>query len=118
MAVDAGGFIYVTDTLHNLVLKLSPRGETVARWGGTGSQSSRFRMPEGIAVSRAGSIYVADTGNHRVDVLAPSGKVLGSIHEGLEEPEDVLFRDGRGGAGTLYVADGATGRIEKFVSLR
>jgi len=114
LAIDLRGYVYVTDTLHNLVFKLSPLGVVLAKFGGTGSHPGQLRNPEGVAVSGSGTIYVADTGNHRVEVFTPSGKVLGTIRDGLDEPSDVLVTERSGAAGILYVADSGSGRILQF----
>jgi DNA-binding beta-propeller fold protein YncE/transcriptional regulator with XRE-family HTH domain len=114
MATDSRGFVYATDTLHNVVVELSPRGQTVHRWGSTGSAPGQFRSPEGVAVSHAGTMYVADTGNHRVQVLDPSGHVIGIIRDGLDDPADLLLDDSHGAADTLYVADSGDGLVRVF----
>jgi DNA-binding beta-propeller fold protein YncE len=114
LAVGPHGFIYATDTLHDLVVRLSPDGETLQQWGGPGSGPSQFRDPEGVAVSSIGTIYVADTGNHRVDVLSPGGKEIGVIQRGLRSPDYVLVSERRGAAGRLFVADAANGEVRVY----
>jgi DNA-binding beta-propeller fold protein YncE len=114
MAIDRRGQIYVTDTQHNLVFKLSPLGVVRDKFGGSGSQPGRFHNPEGIAVSSSGTIYVADTGNRRVQMFSPSGKLIGTIQQGLDAPADVLIAKRHGAASTLYVADSGSGRVLQF----
>jgi serine/threonine protein kinase/basic membrane lipoprotein Med (substrate-binding protein (PBP1-ABC) superfamily)/DNA-binding beta-propeller fold protein YncE/transcriptional regulator with XRE-family HTH domain len=114
IAIDAHGYLYVTDTWNDVIVKLSPAGSTVKQWGSTGSGSGRLLEPEGIAVGSSGTVYVADTGNHRVDVFASTGKLIGIIRQGLDAPADVLVTEGAGGAETLDVADSSTGRIQRF----
>jgi DNA-binding beta-propeller fold protein YncE len=114
VALDARGFIYVTDTSNALVVKLTPLGEVVAEWGFRSTKLGQYMTPEGVAVSRSGAVYVADTGNHRVLVFASSGRLIGSIRAGLDAPTGVLFSQGSGATGVLYVADSARGDIEQF----
>src|SRR5207302_11342697 len=114
LAIDPRGSIYVTETQHNLVFKLSRLGVVLARLGGSGSQPGRLRTPEGVAVSSSGTIFVADTGNHRVEIFAPSGKLIGTIRKGLDAPTDVLVAERHGAASILYVADGGSGRVLQY----
>jgi serine/threonine protein kinase/basic membrane lipoprotein Med (substrate-binding protein (PBP1-ABC) superfamily)/DNA-binding beta-propeller fold protein YncE/transcriptional regulator with XRE-family HTH domain len=114
IATDARGYIYVTDTWNDVIVKLSPDGLTVKQWGGTGSGPGRLLAPEGIAVSPSGTIYVADTGNHRVELFTSSGKLLGIIRQRLDAPADVLVTPGTQSTETLYVADSGNGRVDRF----
>jgi basic membrane lipoprotein Med (substrate-binding protein (PBP1-ABC) superfamily)/DNA-binding beta-propeller fold protein YncE len=114
ITIDARGYLYVTDTWNDVIVKLSPAGSTVKQWGGTGSGPGQLLAPEGIAIGPSGTIYVADTGNHRVDVFTANGKPIGIIRKGLNSPSDVLVFPGVGGAETLDVADSSSGRIQRF----
>jgi DNA-binding beta-propeller fold protein YncE len=114
MAIGPRGQVYVTDTQHNLVFKLSPLGAVRAKFGGSGSQPGQFHTPEGIAVSSSGTVYVADTGNHRVEIFAPSGRLVGTIQKGLVAPADVLIAKSHGPASILDVADSGSGRVLQF----
>src|SRR5947209_15570145 len=119
IATDRRGNIYVTDTLIDTVVKLSPGLQPVAQWGSpdkAGSQPGRFRTPEGIAVDRSGNIYVVDSGNDRVQKLSATGRVLGiwgrtGTASGLFRRPDGIAVDR---AGNVYVADAGNNRIQKF----
>ncbi len=62
VAVDAGGNIFVADSLNNRVQKLDPDGRVTAVL----ASPRGFREPWGVAVGGDGSVYVADTWNHRI----------------------------------------------------
>lgn len=73
VAVDSHGNVYVTVTGENRVLELSPMGQQLGAWGGSGSNPGEFKGPQGVAVDAAGNVYVADTGNNRIQKLTIGG---------------------------------------------
>jgi len=66
VAVDPAGNIYVADTGHNRIQKLTADGGFVTGWGSAGSGEGEFSAPEFLAVDPAGYLYVADKGNFRI----------------------------------------------------
>jgi DNA-binding beta-propeller fold protein YncE len=81
LAFDTTGNIYVADRSDGQVLKISPTGTALSRWGelGSGAKQFAFRSQNrvnGVAVDPHGNIWVADTSNNRVKELSPSGAVL------------------------------------------
>jgi DNA-binding beta-propeller fold protein YncE/4-amino-4-deoxy-L-arabinose transferase-like glycosyltransferase len=92
--------------------------------GTTGSQAGQLLKPRGIAVAPDGTIYVADSGNHRIQHIAPDGKVLhiwgrfadtvaGDAPGGtFNEPWGVAL----GKDGSVYVTDTWNHRVQKFTA--
>lgn len=82
MAVDRQGNLYVADRYHSQIVKLSPTGTVLARFGRYGTARPTaggeplFNMPSDVVLDAAGRIYVADTYNNRVEILSPTGRVL------------------------------------------
>lgn len=83
VVVDAGGNIYVADTLNSTIRKVTPSGVVTLFAGGakstgtsdgTGS-SARFNRPNGVAVDSGSNLYVADTYNHSIRKISPAGVV-------------------------------------------
>ena len=87
VAVDAGGRVYIADSMHHRVLSYAP-GQTAAErvWGQGGKfgdgvtnndgqgQSGRtgpdnFNPPQNLWIDPAGMLYVTDTGNSRTLVI-------------------------------------------------
>ena len=89
VAVDADGSIYVADTGHDRVLKLSATGQILLSLGRREHEQEgphddraedhdrrlpgRFHEPAGVAVDAAQNIFVADTDNRRVQVFNSTG---------------------------------------------
>jgi DNA-binding beta-propeller fold protein YncE len=75
IAVDAAGFVYVSDYLSNTIRQISPSGEVLTLAGtpgpagavdGTGPAAS-FGAPFGLALNPSGTtLYVADQQNHTI----------------------------------------------------
>ena len=128
IAVDDLGHVYVADHDNNRVVKLSPTGRFMARWGrnhgdGTpGSGNGEFRVPYTIALDGAGDIYVTDVLNHRIQKFGPTGRFIARYgHNGgdgtpgtalgdFEEPYGVAT-DCRS---NVYVTEEGTARVQKL----
>jgi DNA-binding beta-propeller fold protein YncE len=68
LAIDEEDYVYVTDASKNKIKILSPKGELVAYWGGSGTTQGLFEMPKGITYS-GGKLYVVDMLNSRIQVF-------------------------------------------------
>ena len=90
---------------------------------GAGNQA-QFRLPNNVAVDRAGSVYVADTGNNTIRKISSSGVVStfagvtgshGSADgTGSEARFWAPFGVAVDGAGNVFVADMANNTIRKI----
>ncbi|HEX6293026.1 MAG TPA: RHS repeat-associated core domain-containing protein [Herpetosiphonaceae bacterium] len=121
----ADGTLYIADTGHGRVRKVSPDGiiTTVVGTGTAGfsgdggpATSAKLSSPAGLALAADGSLLIADTGNNRIRKVSPDGiistvagtGVYGSSGDGgpatsanLSWPTDVLVdADGR-----LYIVE-------------
>jgi serine/threonine protein kinase len=92
---------------------------------GAGNQA-QFRLPNNVAVDRAGNVYVADTGNNTIRKIAPNGVVstLAGI-SGSHGSADGTGSEARFWApfgiavdrsGNVYVADTANNTIRKITA--
>jgi DNA-binding beta-propeller fold protein YncE len=70
VAVDRRNNVYASDTEQDRIVKFSPTGHVLARWGEPGTDTGQFHLPYGIAVDARGNLYVADSGNDRIQKLA------------------------------------------------
>lgn len=77
VAVDWQGNIYLLGTFNNVVVKLSPDGDVMARFGSDGDEPGQFRGPSAITVDNLGRIYVADIWG--IQVFDETGRYLETI---------------------------------------
>lgn len=103
LAIDAGGYLLVSCTGTNSIVKMSRSGEKLLEFG-----ADRLGNPGGLCVDRKGRIFVANTGKNEVAVFDAKGKFLLALGE-LSGPRDVAIADG-----LLYVADAGNSRIAVF----
>jgi uncharacterized protein (TIGR03437 family) len=83
VAVDAGGNVYIADTLNSRIRKVLPSGviTTVAGGGsalgdGGPATSAVLSLPHGVAVDPAGNLFISDTGTARIrEVSAADGTI-------------------------------------------
>jgi sugar lactone lactonase YvrE len=127
-AVDASGYLYVSDTGNNRVLYFGASTVASGVYGqqdmtgtGAGISATGFSAPMGIAVDGGGGLYVADTANDRVlyfpkpsttatmvygqPDMASNAKHSGAT--GLDEPTGVAVDSSDG----VYVADTGNSRV-------
>lgn len=69
VAVDACGYVYVSDNACNRVSVFSDNGACLVTFGRDGCFSGEFKSPRGIAATEAGVVYVCDFGNDRIQVF-------------------------------------------------
>lgn len=133
VAADRSGNLYLSDTDHNCVRKIDPKGiiTTVAGAGTAGfsgdggpATAAQLNLPYGLAVDLNGFLYIADLGNNRVRRVSPAGAIdtyagrngQGSSGDGgpatsaqMLSPRNLAFDS----AGNLYIAEFAGHRIRK-----
>jgi DNA-binding beta-propeller fold protein YncE len=106
VAIDGGGYVYLSDAGNFRIVKLSPRGDVAATWGGKGSRPGSFGAtracaacaalgPGSAAASRSGIVYVDDPGNRRIESFSSTGRLLATWHPNLDEPLSLAI-DARG----------------------
>ena len=116
IAVDAGGNVYVADSLNHRIQVFDSNGTFIRKWGSRGSGDGKLSYPYGVTVDGPGNVYVADGGNHRIQVFDGNGTFIrkwGSYGAG-----DGQFYYPRGiavdGSGNVYVAAAFNHRIQVF----
>jgi len=119
VAVDADGFVYVSDTWNHRIQKFTAHGKPLKMWGVFGlaaDAADALYGPRGLSVDAQGRLFVCDTGNKRIIIFDSEGNVLNSFgSEGYEpgqfsEPVDVKV----GADGNVYVTDTWNQRVQVF----
>jgi DNA-binding beta-propeller fold protein YncE len=98
------GDIYVADGYGNAhVHRLTPDGELIHSWGGSGSDPGQFYVTHDIRCDSEGLVYVADRENHRVQVFDGDG-VVQAVWGRLHRPCGLAVA-GEGSGRRIYVAE-------------
>jgi tripartite motif-containing protein 71 len=106
-----GGYVYVSDSVANRIVRFRLDGSHPLLWGRPGSAPGEFSSPRGLAVA-GGVVYVADEGNHRIQALSLSGRPLYAEGTFGKEPGEfvnpfgVVVHGGR-----VYAVDDNNNRI-------
>ena len=110
-----GDRLYVTDTAHMQVHVLDKRtGDTVAIFGGKGTEEGKLLHPTNLAVGPDRTLYVSDTTNFRIDQFTLDGEYIRKIGDigvspgQFARPKGIaLDREGR-----IYAADAAFENVQ------
>jgi sugar lactone lactonase YvrE len=76
VAVDADGYVYVTDWLNHRIQKFTAAGGFVAKWGSQGAANGQFETPLGLTVEPGGTLLVADAGSSRIQRFTADGSFV------------------------------------------
>lgn len=128
--VDSNGNIYVADSNHNQIKKITPSG-IVSIFAGSGEigfedgngLSASFNMPLGLSVDSFDNIYVADYANHMIRMITQNGDVttiagIGSAGDidgdisvaSFNYPTDIVLDSN----GSIFVSDFYNHKIRKI----
>jgi sugar lactone lactonase YvrE len=114
VAVDAGGNVYVADTLNHVIRKITPQGEVttlnalpariaevsdgvVVPAGGFADgplDQALFNEPSGLALDSQGNLYVSDTGNQRIRYINFAEGTVTTVAGGGDLAEYALYVEG------------------------
>jgi tripartite motif-containing protein 71 len=70
-----GGYVYVSDSAANRIVRFDLDGSYPLLWARPGSAPGEVSSPRGLAVA-GGVVYVADEGNHRIQAFTLAGRSL------------------------------------------
>ena len=103
LSVDNTGALYFLLRSSSTLYKYDNNGKLILTFGSAGIGTGQFDSPVGLARDAAGNLYITETGTNRVQVIAPSDNLAGSITlDGLDnltgvriplEPVTVQFRN-------------------------
>ena len=112
VVIDSTGSIYIADTAHHQIVKVTPAGSTSAL--AISGLITGLSGPQHLALDDSGNLYIADTGNNRIVMVTPAG--AGSVVDvsgiTLNTPGGVAID----ASGNLYLSDTGNNRIVKLPS--
>ena len=108
-AVDAQGYIYVSNTVGQGVNKFHPNGTQVAFFT---VSNPAFQYPNQLALDNQGYIYVADSGNNHIAKIHPNGTQVRPVFNlpSGSSPNGVAVD----GSGYVYATDTAQNSVWVF----
>lgn len=86
IAVDDSGFVYVSDSGRDRIVKFDSTGDYVSEWGGTGREPGRLRRPMHIELVEDSLLYVAEYLNDRIQLFRLDGTPVELIVEDESGP--------------------------------
>jgi virginiamycin B lyase len=66
----------VSGEMYAGIVKFSPDGKFIKRWGKLGTGPGEFNVPHNIAMDSQGRVFVSDVGNSRIQIFDQDGKFL------------------------------------------
>jgi sugar lactone lactonase YvrE len=106
--IDDEGYLYVSDTNNNRVVKMDDQGTLLLEFGAGENDNAKLNAPEGVYVASNGNVYVCDTGNNRIAVYDAGGRWIDEIGKpdavSLKDVTFIPSRVSMDARGFLYVA--------------
>jgi len=131
VVVDASGNLYVADSNHNVIRKITTTG-MVSTFAGSGAQGSTdgtglisLNAPSGVAIDALGNMYVTNTDNYKIRKITSAGAVSSFVGSGAFGSADGIgttasFKSPTGiavdASGTVYIADTYNHKIRKITA--
>lgn len=127
IAISAEGNIFCSDEYENAIYvfntdrtypfpEADPNGESIFRWGESGSRDGEFIGPTGLAFNKENNLYVVDSKNNRIQLFTDTGQFIntwgrgGNSYGEFQNPWGITVDS----SGDVYVADWGNNRVQKF----
>ncbi len=94
LAIDAQGYLYISDSDNHRILKLDPEYRAVRDYGGYGGGVGSFINPEDLIIDRGLNLYILDTGNRRIVQLDVRLNYVDEIFP-EDDPEEIISNRGK-----------------------
>jgi len=137
VAIDGAGNLYIADSVHNLIRKVTASTGLISLVAGNGSAAytgdgklavdAALSDPSGVAIDGAGNLYIADTTNNVIRKITAATGIISTVAgngvpgyggDGLAATSSTVELNGPLGitvdaSGNLYIADTANERIRR-----
>ena len=89
LAIDAKGYLYVSDVAKFQILKFDRDGHLESTIGKLGDNLGHFARPKGVALDREGRLYAVDASFNNVQIFNREGRLLMFFGQPGEQPGDL-----------------------------
>lgn len=116
LALDARGYLYVTDAYHFRVQIFNRRGRFVRAFGEAGTTLGSFARPKGIALDSEGHIYVVDASFGNFQIFDQEGNLLLFVCTFGARPGELFLPAGIhiDEQDRIYISEQMLGRLQIF----
>jgi YD repeat-containing protein len=110
--------VWVANAEGNRIEEFSSSREYLLGFGVSGTGTTQFKTPRGVAVDAKGNVWVADTGNNRIQEFSGKGEFIrqfGSAGTGngqFNAPRQIVVDSKE----DVWVADPGNNRVQEFSS--
>ncbi len=110
--------VWVANAEGNRIEEFSSSREYLLGFGVSGTGTTQFKTPRGVAVDAKGNVWVADTGNNRIQEFSGKGEFIrqfGSAGTGngqFNAPRQIVVDSKE----DVWVADTGNNRVQEFSS--
>ncbi len=116
-SINPAGFIFVSDTGKNEIIKLDTLGKVIKSVGGYGWTESSFDNPADVFANTL-NVYVSDKNNNRIQMFDKDLNYLSQFSTQSSNDDRIAFRYPTGSAvsaqGDLFILDSDNNRILKY----
>lgn len=114
LAVAPSGEVYLVDGIASAVIRISPQGKFLGRFGGLGSR--HLSLPQEIAIGPDGRLFIINLVGNEIEVFGPKGKHLETWGSEGVRPGEFVYTQGLDvdDEGRVYAGDALQSRVQIF----
>src|SRR5581483_3872734 len=117
MSIDQFRNVFIVESAGNVVIKISPNGDSLRVASGFGADHYQFNAPSDVDAHLTNSVFISDRFNHRIEQYTKDLAYVSTLY--TRDNTDAGTRFGYPAAvavddaGNIYLADGENKRVLK-----